>query len=229
MSADSPDDGAKDRGPEGANGQAMLRLESQIDGILDRVEMLEKRVDDLEDENDSLRDQLDAERRQRKELKRDLDARIGELDNRTDMMRHVEDAEQSSGERRAVALLQHLRRKAEKKRREGDEPKVRIDREQAASALHHPEIDRTTYYDDMRRVSRFVGDADACWYDGGELYLDLTNGPVRLPKPRDDRGRAPQTGDSAGVCGASTTDSTAEEGRDTAADGGTVSNQTRTD
>lgn len=228
MSADAPDDGAEDRGPEGANGQAMMRLESQVDGILDRVEILEKRVADLEDENENLRDERDAERRQRKELERELKTKIGELDDRTDMMRYVEDSENSSGERRAVALLQHLRRKAGKKRREGGDPKARVDRDQAASALHHPEIDRTTYYDDMRRVTRFVGDNDVCWYDDGELYLDLSNGTVRLPKPRD-RGRAPQTGDGAGVCGGSTTDSTAEEGRDTAADGGIVSNQTRKD
>lgn len=222
-----PDDGSEDRGPEGATGQAMNRLEARIDGVMEMVERLEETVAELETENQRLRDRLDDERQAREELERRLNREIGELDNRTNWLRLVEKADQSDGEERSRALLQHMRRKAAQNRREGKDPHVRVDREQAEAALHHPDIDRSTYYSDMRRVERLVADEDVCSYSGGELELDLTEGTVRLPRPKDDRGDAQQVAATDGGCGGSTTDSTGVGGRKTGDSAGDETNQTR--
>jgi len=228
MSSDpTPDDGSKDRGPEGATGQAMPRLDARIDGVMEMVENLEETVAELETENQRLRDRLDDERKARETLERELNERLAEIDERTDWLRLVEKADQSDGEERSRALLQHMRRKAAQNRREGKDPHVRLDREQAEAALHHPSIDRSTYYADMERVERLVGNTDVCSYGGGELELDLTQGTVRLPRPKDDCGDSQQIAATDGGCGGSTTVSTGEGGRDTGNQAGHESDQTR--
>ena len=87
--------------------------------------------------------------------------RVDELDARTDIMQLVEDSDDLSGRGRSIRLLQHMQRKANRQ----DLSKIALTKDQAAEALHYPDLDRTTYYTDLRRCARLIGDRDICWYE----------------------------------------------------------------
>jgi hypothetical protein len=58
-----------------------------------------------------------------------------------------------------------------------------VTRQEAEAALHHPDVDRTTIYDDMRRAVRLVDNKNVLWYEsssGGasRLKLDLEAGEL---------------------------------------------------
>jgi len=150
------------------------RLNEKINGAFSKISELVERVDDLEGDKEELQQDNHA-----------LRQRVSQLESRTDLLRMVEQTDDMTGKQRSVTLLQHLQKAAQSS---GDgeavtaSPKASVTREQAEIALQHPDVDRTTIYDDMRRAVRLVGDESVCWYDssgaGAALHLDLSEGAI---------------------------------------------------
>lgn len=135
---------------------------------------LEQRLDDLEAENERLREQNDR-----------LRERVDELDARTDVLERVDTTDDLSGEGRSLRLLQHMQRKIQS--RGYDQNQLALDRDSAEEALHHPDVDRTTIYKDMRRCVDIIGDEETCYYsasgesprqDESVLVLSLDGGEL---------------------------------------------------
>lgn len=120
-----------------------------------------KDLHQLEKEVWELREELEEERERRQEH----DRRLEELEARTDMLSLVDSADDLDGRQRSVTLLQHLRRAADREADRGRQRSASITRDQAEEILHYPDLDRTTFYDDMRRCERLVDDESVCWYD----------------------------------------------------------------
>lgn len=138
-----------------------------------KLAQLENRIEDLEAENDELRERNAA-----------LEERVEAVEARTDLLDLVESSDEMDGMERSVALLQHLQKKAEQEERRGRMASAAVDKDAAEEALHHPDIDRTTIYSDMRRCERLVDDDDVCYYEGdptARLVLNLEAADV---KPR---------------------------------------------
>lgn len=212
----APDDGSKDPEPEGPPGQPEHdqvedAIDSRLDGIVEYVESLEESIDGLR--QTVVQQDCELERKEERiiELEQEFRDRIEELEERTDMLRLVEQADAADGKQRSQALLQHLKRKAQSRQRDGHDPVAVIDAEAAEEALHHPDVHRTTIYSDMERVERLIGDKQACRYKDGELRLDLTGDTDQH---------------SLDICGSSTTETTGVTGEPTAADGGRVKQDT---
>jgi DNA-binding transcriptional MerR regulator len=136
------------------------------------------KIIDLEEEVDALREQRETRIQTLERRNKELERRVAELEDRTDMLQLVENADEMDASQRSTALLQHLQRKAEKKGDRGKKRSATINRHQAEETLHYPDLDRTTFYTDMQRVARWIDDNDVCWYDDGELVLDLEAGDV---------------------------------------------------
>jgi predicted RNase H-like nuclease (RuvC/YqgF family) len=138
--------------------------------LMNKVAALDNRLDELEAENER-KDQRIQE----------LETELEVVKARTNLLDLVENSDEMDGMQRAVALLQHLQKKAEKEGERGRQRSAAIDKSRAEEVLHYPDIDRTTYYDIFRRCERLVGDKDVCHYDGGtgaRLVLNLENGDV---------------------------------------------------
>lgn len=150
-------------GSQPSSGDDMALVDEVIGDIVD----LESRLDALESENET-KDERIAE----------LEQKVAELDQRTDMLQLVAEADELDGKQRSVTLLQHLHRKAKADEQRGRKASAVIDRASAEEALHYPDLDRTTFYDDMRRCVRLVDNEAMCHYSGGELTLDLTAGEL---------------------------------------------------
>lgn len=143
--------------------------------LTQRLNAMRRRMEALEAENQELRDAV-AELQQTHETRDAViqrhTERLDDLDRRTDLLQLVEQTDDMTGEQRSAALLQHLKRKAEN--RADDEPsRAAVDHGEAEEALHYPDVERTTIYRDMERCERLVGDDNVCWYDDGELVLNL--------------------------------------------------------
>lgn len=133
-----------------------------------------ERVSAVETKYETLEAKLDAKNETIQELRDEL-ARI---EQRTNLLHLVEEADALDAKQRSAALLQHLKQAAERERTRGRKAKHSLNRDQADEALHYPDVDRTTIYTDMQRAARLVNDEDLVWYgedDGGErrLFLDL--------------------------------------------------------
>jgi ABC-type phosphate transport system auxiliary subunit len=110
----------------------------------------------------------------------ELETQVAELDERTDMLRLIDEADTMDASQRSAALLQHCIRKIRASDRLSE---VTINRDTAEEALHHPDVDRTTIYSDMQRCERLVGDEDICRYakasetvsGDAELTVDLSH------------------------------------------------------
>ena len=128
------------------------------------VEQLQDRVTRLEDENERLRDH------------------VADLDARTDLLQLVSDVDEMTAEQRSIAILQHMHRKCKRR----DATRVALTRDQVEQCLHHPPLDRSTFYSDMRRCARLVDDESVCWHasDGvgsreeTVVVLDLDGGEL---------------------------------------------------
>lgn len=128
------------------------------------VEQLQDRVTQLEAENERLRD------------------RVADLDARTDLLQLVSDVDKMTAEQRSIVILQHMHRKCKRR----DAARIALTRDQVEQCLHHPPLDRSTFYSDMRRCARLVGDESVCWYasDGvgtreeTAVVLDLEGGEL---------------------------------------------------
>lgn len=134
---------------------------------MERVNALETRCETLEARLDAKTDTI-----------QDLRDELARVNQRTDLLRLVENADELSPQQRSAALLQHLQQAAEREQTRGRTPQHSLTRDQADEALHHPDVDRTTIYTDMQRAARLVDDPDLVWYgedDSGEtrLFINL--------------------------------------------------------
>jgi len=135
--------------------------------VREQLANYETRIEDLEDDLEAKDDRI-----------AELEAAVDELDARTDLLRFVEESDQLDGVQRSAALLQYLHDEATE-----TDGTAAVTKDKARTVLHHPDIDRTTYYSDFKRVCRWVGDRDVCDYQsktGGDtrLVLDLTAGEI---------------------------------------------------
>lgn len=175
----------------GQNGESAEPSSSHEDNVSltelnAKLEAYKKGLENAWEAIDGLKEQLGEERAERRRLQaenEDLRAEIERLDARTDLLRLVEQSDDMTGKQRSVALIQHLRRAAERQRDRGRPAKSSVDRDDAESALQFPDVDRTTIYDDMRRAVRLVDNEAILWYEsnsGGEsrLKLDLEAGDL---------------------------------------------------
>lgn len=158
-------------------------LEGQLNAIQEGHDNAWDAIEDLKDEIQEVR----TEQRRLQENQDELHNTVDHIDSRTDLLRLVENSDEMSGKQRSVALIQHLRRAAIRKRERGRAAKASVNREEADRALQYPDIDRTTIYTDMERAERLVADKEKLWYEsrsGGDsrlnLNLDVGELPVKL-------------------------------------------------
>lgn len=175
-SAGDEADGTDDEQNERRDGQTRELL-ARVDALSQQVDGLREQLRDAEAERDSLRDDV-TELREENE---DLRSEIGRLDARTDLLDVLEEVDSMDGRQRSVALIQHLRRAAERQRERGRPAKASVNRDEAESALQYPDVERTTIYRDMQRAARLVGDGSVLRYDsdtggGSRLRLNLEDG-----------------------------------------------------
>jgi vacuolar-type H+-ATPase subunit I/STV1 len=185
-SADEPSHNGSNPGGVSAEHASTTDRTPELEDVLARVDALSKQVaslrDTLEEERErrvELEEELDEERSRRRELQE----KVERLSARTDLLRLVESSDQLTGEQRSVALLQHLRRAAERQRDHGREAKASVTRDEAERALQFPDVDRTTIYTDMERAARLVGDERIVRYasgsgGGSRLELNLEAGDL---------------------------------------------------
>jgi predicted RNase H-like nuclease (RuvC/YqgF family) len=160
-------------------------LETRLDH--DRLEDLEDNVHAAlqglkaaREENDELRSELEAAREQIEAL----ESEVQRLDARTDLLSLVDDIDGMDAKQRSTTLIQHLKRAAER-RRDRDQPaKASLNRDEAETALQHPDVDRTTIYTDMERAAQLVDDDDVLTYthsDGEKRLILSLEGDRALP------------------------------------------------
>ena len=191
MSTQIPD-ADRDAQPE-TNDATLDEIEEQIEKQNAKIETQNAKIENLIsgvqsawDEIEELQSDLEEERHERQRVEeenKELKSEIEQLDARTDLLRLVESSDEMSGKQRSVALIQNLRREAERKRDRGKEATASVTRKEAERALQHPDVDRTTIYDDMKRAVRLVGDKNVLAYDsktggGSRLTLDLEAGEI---------------------------------------------------
>jgi len=157
---------------DGVDADADVPDESYVEFLGDLVADLDSRVEALEEEKERLQETVEQQAQ-----------RIDELDERTDIMALVQEADSVSARQRRVALLTNLKRDAEERARAGKKRSATLNQEQAAKALYHPDIHRTTYYTDFETIEEWVGNKNVCRYvsesgGGSHLLLDLTNGDL---------------------------------------------------
>jgi len=158
-----------------------------VEELSAKVESYQSGLERAWDAIDDLEEQLQEEREERRRLEEenaDLREEVQRLDARTDLLRLVENSDDLASEQRQIALIQHLKRAAERERDRGREAKASVNREEADAALKYPDIDRTTIYDDMRRAASLVENDDVLRYDsssGGESRLKLNLDAGALP------------------------------------------------
>lgn len=167
--------------------QAVDRATVDVEELVARLEAHSNRFDNLEQELADAREERDDLREEVTELReenRELREEIERLDARTDLLQLVDDSDDLDGEQRSTALIQHLRRAAERQRERGRDAKASVTREEAEEALHYPDVDRTTIYSDMERAERLVGNKDVLRYEsstGGASRLKLNLEAGDLP------------------------------------------------
>ncbi|SNZ18368.1 hypothetical protein SAMN06269185_3349 [Natronoarchaeum philippinense] len=171
----------------------MSQHPQQVEDVTEVLEELEAKLETFQtglnnawDAIDDLQEELVEEREERRRLEKEneeLQAEIERLDARTDLLRLVEESDKMTGKQRSVALIQNLRRAAKKERDRGREAKASVNREEAETALQHPDVDRTTIYTDMSRAARLVDNEDVLKYKsssggGSRLKLNLEAGEL---------------------------------------------------
>lgn len=139
----------------------ILEFESRLDALSTQVSSLRDHLEQAQIERTELREEIEQLRAEKAALQRQTE----QLDARTDLLELVKNADTVDGEQRSIALIQHLKRAAEQKRQRDQTARASVTHQEAKIALHHPDVDRTTIYDDMRRAARLVGDKHVLWYD----------------------------------------------------------------
>jgi len=172
------------RGQEPERGDVQEEVEdlaAKVDTFRDGLRSAWDAIDDLEEELQEERE----ERRRLEEENEQLREEVERLHARTDLLRLVENSDEMTGKQRSLALIQHLKKAAEKQRDRDREAKASVNREEAESALQYPDVDRTTLYDDMRRAERLVDNKSVLWYEsasGGASRLRLNLDAGSLPE-----------------------------------------------
>lgn len=183
-----------------ADSPSPRELQARFESFIDWVEGLEDRVEDAETKNQHLREEISRLDEENRELR----AHIQELEQATSLVEKAKQAELSSPEERAVACIQNLKNKAD--RRNAD--RVSINAEEGLSAVNHS-IDRTSIYDVFRKAESLLGRPDVLWYQSesrssekdSRLILDRSSEDlpesVAGHKLSEDRGRSttPEMGD----------------------------------
>lgn len=143
-----------------------------IQDVWNRLEFLAGRVEELEE----AKEQAEAERDEAREERDELRGRVDELDTRTDMLHLVEHADDMTPKQRSMALIQHLHRAAKREDERGRKSTASVNRDEAEAALHHPDVHRTTIYEDMDRAIRLVDNRNVLHYyrHDGEKRLKLS-------------------------------------------------------
>lgn len=139
--------------------------ESDLDTLFRRINAIERRLDQLEVDNEA-----------RTEWAEGIEAEIQAIKSRTDLLQLVEDSDDLDGEQRSVVLVQHLHKKAARRRKRDEPAKASLTRDQADEALRFPDVDRSTVYDDMKRAVRLVDNKNVLRYvtkTGGNSRLEL--------------------------------------------------------
>lgn len=154
------------------------KTRSTVGNLLEDLVALETRFETVESRNEDLEAQV-----------RQLSSRVEMLESRTDVLQLVEKSDDLDAKDRSVAVLLHMQREIQKQ----DADRTVLTPDQVDRALNHPDIHRTTLYEDMKRCERLVGDDGVCKYHGdgygdiqdaslvlnlaaGELPADVRNG-----------------------------------------------------
>ena len=148
-----------------------------------RVEALSRNLMAVEEELEETKAELAREREARIEGDETNQERIAEVEQQTDLLSLVDEADVLRPKQKAGILIQNLHRKAKKKQQKGRKPQASLDREGAENVLQNIEQDRTTFYTDMERAARMVGaDNDVLRYEskpsGSILVLNLEKGQL---------------------------------------------------
>lgn len=153
-----------------------------------RVEALSRNLRALEEEVDELNGEVETLKREKAEMREEFEAELAEQRSRTDLLSLVDQADELGSKQKSAILIQNLHRKAKRKRERGKKPHASITRSQAEDILQNIDQDRTTFYTDMERAARLVGeDNDVITYDsnanGSRLMMKLDKGD--LPSSKD--------------------------------------------
>ena len=155
-------------------------IAARLEAHSKRIESLEHELDDVREERDALRGEIENLRQENENHR----AEIERLDARTDLLSLVENSDEMTAKQRRIGLILHLKKAAETERERGRDAKASLNKEKAEAALKYPDIDRTTFYDDLRKAPRLVGKNDVLWYEsnsGGESRLKLNLEKGDLP------------------------------------------------
>lgn len=139
--------------------QRLDTLENRLDGLNelldlqdDIIEQQETKIAELQQTVDRLSDEFEQYQRQ-------VEATLGELNQRTDLLKDANAANASTSELRAAKLVQKLADKAERKNTDREW----LDQEEAWSTLNY-EPHRTSVYDIFRKAESLVGRPDVLYY-----------------------------------------------------------------
>jgi predicted RNase H-like nuclease (RuvC/YqgF family) len=179
VSSQQQNEESQDNSPDGDSTPELRTIAARLEAHSKRIESLEDEREDVRKEHDALRGEVEGLQQENKDLR----AEIERLDARTDLLSLVENSDEMTAKQRRIALIQHLKKAAEKERERGRDAKASMNKEEAEAALKYPDIDRTTFYDDLRKAPRLIGMNDVLWYEsnsGGEsrLKLNLENGDL---------------------------------------------------
>lgn len=149
-----------DESPDNQNtNQRLDALEGRLDGLNELIEFQDDVIEDqstriaeLEQTVDNLEHEFDQYRRQ-------VEATMGELEQRTDLLKDANASSASTAELRAAKLVQKLADKGERKNAD----RVWIDAKEGWTTLNY-EPDRTTVYDYYEKAESLVGRPDVLYY-----------------------------------------------------------------
>ena len=179
MSSQQQNEESQENSPDGDTTPGLRHIVARMEAHTTWIDALEDERDDARKERDALRGEVEEFQQENEDLR----AEIERLDARTDLLSFVETSDEMTAKQRRIALIQHLKKAAEKERERGRDAKASMNKEEAEAALKYPDIDRTTFYDDLRKAPRLVGKKDVLWYksnSGGEsrLKMNLENGDL---------------------------------------------------
>lgn len=205
---------------EQATKQRIDELEGRLDAFNELIDFQDDVIEDQSTKINQLQQTVDQLESDFQQYRRQIEATIGELEQRTDLLKDANASNASTAELRAAKLVQKLADKADRKATDREW----IDHEEAWSTLNY-EPDRTSVYDIFRKAEQLVSRQDVLY------YVSENRGAQKPSRLVFDRTAGELPGVVAGTdlegCGRSTTKNGGEGGPETAAtpDGG----QTHTD
>jgi len=112
----------------------MSQTDDLLDAVIEDIAELSERVDEIEERVGAIDN---------------LRERVQRLEERTDMLRLIEEVDQLEADQRRAALWQHCVREA----RQSPSGQIALNHEDVETVLHHPDVHRTTLYEDMNQVA----------------------------------------------------------------------------